>query len=253
MSPDRSTRGTDGSNPGTLNGYTYVLNDPVNHIDPNGLDYCLIDGNPIPGMNLSECEEAGGQWVLGDPPGCNGIGGGFLPDGADPDPCPTPQPPPSPPKTPPCPPQFQAWINSYGADALAAGLPEANTLALSAIETGWGTGRFARQGNDFFNLETCWAPRKPQPAFKYEYQVGWIQAQLPSDSCGKGLHFALVASYASVLNSFLSVAATFDNLNVPDSDPATFAQHAAADGIYAGNSPGFLATQQTFVNCLTGQ
>jgi RHS repeat-associated protein len=93
MSPDRSTRGTKGSNPGTLNGYTYVLNDPVNHNDPGGLDYCLIDGNPIPDMNDTACGEAGGEWVIDEPPpsdpGCNGNGSGFIDNGVDPEPCPT--------------------------------------------------------------------------------------------------------------------------------------------------------------------
>jgi RHS repeat-associated protein len=101
MSPDRSTRGTDGSNPGTLNSYTYVLNDPVNHRDPSGLDYCLIDGNPIPDMNDTACAEAGGQWVIDEPPpsspGCDGNGSGFIDNGVDPEPCPTQlQPPPTP-------------------------------------------------------------------------------------------------------------------------------------------------------------
>lgn len=63
-----------------------------------------------------------------------------------------------------CPPQYRAWITAHGADAIAAGLPEANVLALTSIESGWGNGRFARDGNDFFNLEACWAYRTPLPA-----------------------------------------------------------------------------------------
>jgi RHS repeat-associated protein len=126
MSPDRSTRGTDGSNPGTLNSYTYVLNDPVNRKDPSGLDYCLIDGNPTPGMNLSECEEAGGQWALGDPPGCDGTGSGFLPNGADPDPCQTPQQPapaPQQPATPDCQVMvgYAPWVPNFPGSSLVPG------------------------------------------------------------------------------------------------------------------------------------
>jgi hypothetical protein len=244
MTPDPYAASGGPRSPVSWNRYTYAIGDPANRTDPSGRYACDPEDPDCP---IDECDPGDPCWT-GNP----------QPDPCGPDPatalagtCEGPPPEPPPAKTPPCPPQFQAWINSYGADAVTAGLPEANALALSAIETGWGTGRFATQGNDFFNLETCWAPGKPQPAFRYAYQAGWIQAQLPSDSCGKGLHYALVASYASVLNSFLSVAATFANLNV--TNPAAFAKNAAADGIYAGNSPGFLTTQQTFVNCLTGQ
>jgi RHS repeat-associated protein len=150
-----------------------------------------------------------------------------------------------------CPPQYQAWINAHDKDALAAGLPEANALALTSIESSWGGGTFAKDGNDFFNLETCWADDTPKPAPKYKYQVGWITAGKSSDSCGKGPHHALVATYNSSSDSFKSAAATFANLTV--NDPATFAQNAAKDRINAGSDPNFLQMQQTFAKCLGHQ
>jgi hypothetical protein len=126
---------------------------------------------------------------------------------------------------------------------------EADALALTSIESNWGNGRFAKDGNDFFNLETCWASGTPYPPTKYQYQLGWMQAGKPSDSCGKGLHYALVATYSSVLNSFLSVA-TLSNGNLKTTDPAAFARNAVADGINAGKSPAFFTRETIFANCL---
>jgi hypothetical protein len=103
-------------------------------------------------------------------------------------------------------------------------------------------------GDDFFNLETCWAFGTPWPALRYAYQVSWMQAGLPSDSSGSGLHYALVATYNSSLDSFKSVAAKFANLQ--ENNPATFAINAVADGINAGKAPGFLATEKHFAECL---
>ena len=255
MTPDPFTNGGRLSEPQSWNRYAYAGADPVNHLDPSGLDFIWA---PIPddggGADGGNCDPSQGPGPCGgnacvEPygftpmpgPGCSVTGGDYGPPVAQPTPSPVPS----------CPPNYLHWIALHGADVLAAGLPEANTLALSAIESGWGTGRFAAQGNDFFNLETCWAPGTSLPALNYAYQAGWLQAQSPSDSCGSGLHYAQVATYASSLNSFKSVAATFANLN--ENDPTKFGQNAVADGINAGKGPDFLKIEQIFANCLTGQ
>jgi RHS repeat-associated protein len=48
--------------PSSLNRYSYVLSDPVNLLDPLGLD-CIIDGEIDGSVNTdTECAEAGGVW-----------------------------------------------------------------------------------------------------------------------------------------------------------------------------------------------
>jgi RHS repeat-associated protein len=234
--------------PGSWNRYAYTGADPINRVDVTGQDWCG-DYNDLFGCLGFVAAPAGD-------PGFDSMVGaqiaaalamaavdaakdaGEVASNLEEDPTK-------------CPPQYQAWIAAHGADALAAGLPEANALALTSIESGWGTSRFAQQGNDFFNLETCWADGTPQPAPKYAYQVGWLTALLPSDSCGKGPHHALVATYNSSLDSFRSAAATFENLKV--NDPATFAKNAVADGINAGKGPAFSQREKIFEDCLKPQ
>jgi RHS repeat-associated protein len=281
MSPDH--RGGHGGSPKSLNRYTYVQGDPVNFNDRRGLDPVLedegndgsFDGDGGDQEALAEGEDGCPDGTVMTTMGCVSIdfsdttfsttvtGSPDEPETPDPPQDPTPQPPlqpvpPSPvprkPKKPTskCPPQYQAWINSHGADAIASGLPEANVLALSSIESGWGNGRFAAQGNDFFNLETCWTYGTPVPASKYADQSGWMQALQTASGCpGSGVHYMLVATYATSLDSFKSIAATFANLNV--NDPTKFANNAVADGIYAGKGAAFLKREQMFANCLPGQ
>jgi RHS repeat-associated protein len=50
----------DVSNPGTLHGYTYVLNSPVNYADPSGLDFTG------PGPACRECQELMHRYTLAD-------------------------------------------------------------------------------------------------------------------------------------------------------------------------------------------
>ncbi len=241
------------SNPASWNRYSYTHGDPINLKDPTGLSECdpmsencddFFEGSdPDPNGTGPVYEGACAGEALGFAP-APGVTCGYVEDGVI-GPESTEEDPTK------CPPQYQAWINAHGADALAAGLPEANALALTSIESNWGNGRFAKQGNDFFNLETCWTPGTPQPAAKYAYQLGWLQAGSPSDSCGKGLHYALVATYKSSLDSFKSAAATFGNLK--ENDPMKFAKNAVADGINAGKSSAFLTREQTFADCLKPQ
>jgi hypothetical protein len=123
-------------------------------------------------------------------------------------------------------------------------------LALTAIESGWGGGPFAKDGgNSFFNLETCFTRRAPPyPPFKYLYQNKWMAALKTSDSCGPGVHYALVAGYNNSRDSFMSAAARFPNLK--ETDPKTFAKNAVSDAIFAGKDPNFLSTERRFARCL---
>jgi RHS repeat-associated protein len=143
------------------------------------------------------------------------------------------------------------WIDEHGADAIAAGLPEANTLALTAIESGWGKGYFVIDGgNSFFNLERCWTQGTPYPANVFPLQAGWRQAREANHKCrGTGVHFMLVATYKDSQDSFMS-AATLSNPSLKEDDPTRFAKNAVAHGIYAGRDPHFLHLQQRFEKCL---
>ena len=207
MTPDPYTASGGPTDPGSWNRYSYTRGDPVNRYDPNGRNDCFVDQNNQTNcsgpedceadLHAAECQPIGGEGSCPAGYYFSPVHGECLSNSSG-----STQAGPTEATT--CPPQFQAWIKAHGADALTAGLPEANALPLSAIESGWGKGRFAAQGNDFFNLETCWAYGRPQPALKCVYQVGWLQAGLPSDSCGRGLEYALVGTYATSLDTRLS-------------------------------------------------
>ena len=83
------------------------------------------------------------------------------------------------------------------------------------------------------------------------YQLDWMQALEMNQSGTLKGYYALVATYSSAKDSFLSAAATFSNLTA--TDPTTFAKNAAADGINAGKSPAFLTREKVFADCLAGQ
>jgi len=62
LSPDPYACSLDPSNPQSLNRYAYVLNNPLNLSDPQGLD-CVIDGKVDGTIQTDEdCGEAGGKW-----------------------------------------------------------------------------------------------------------------------------------------------------------------------------------------------
>ena len=62
MSADPS--GGDLSDPQTLNKYAYTRNNPINLIDPSGMDYCSGGS----GGDSTSCQNSGGTWILGN---CN--------------------------------------------------------------------------------------------------------------------------------------------------------------------------------------
>jgi uncharacterized FlgJ-related protein len=131
---------------------------------------------------------------------------------------------------------------------------EANVLATSAIESGWGGGTFARNGNNsFFNLETLWTPGTPFPANKYAYQKSWKRAGEKHETGPDKGKYSLVATYNSASDSFKSFAATLGKYLTDVTDAATFGRIEAAHGINAGRDKNFVNLSQTFSDCLNAQ
>jgi RHS repeat-associated protein len=227
-------------NPGSWNRYAYAYGDPINLVDPTGRTPCgdLFFKGQVDAC-YDPCDPA--TWE-----------NGFMPA---PDPaCYGPGPDEDPPTEEAwkCPANYQAWIDAHGTDAVATGLSEANVLATSAIESGWGRGPFVT-GNRFFNLETLWKPGTDKPDPKYAYQVSWMQAgEAIASGRFKG-YYALVASYNSAADSFKSFAATLGKYLSGVTDAATFASKLVAHGINAGRASYFGNTVQTFQDCLSAQ
>jgi hypothetical protein len=74
MSPDPANFGAVDEYPQTWNAYSYVANNPLNAIDPNGLD-CVYLNNSGSGVesidhssNIGECQQNGGYWANGNVP-----------------------------------------------------------------------------------------------------------------------------------------------------------------------------------------
>jgi RHS repeat-associated protein len=71
LSPDPKSAGADPKNPQSWNMYSYVLNDPLNATDPNGL-WCVWEDNTHDddhgggGASPSECQDQGGHWDNSD-------------------------------------------------------------------------------------------------------------------------------------------------------------------------------------------
>jgi hypothetical protein len=62
--------------------------------------------------------------------------------------------------------------------------------------------------------------------------------------------YALVATYNSASDSFMSFAATLGTYFQGVTAPATFGSIAVAHGEYGGSGAAFVTTAQTFINCL---
>jgi hypothetical protein len=90
----------------------------------------------------------------------------------------------------------------------------AEILGVSALESGWGSGNFAsNRRNDFFNLESTSTTKVPNPPL-FPFSTGWYAA-----SGSK----ALVATYASYLDSARSFAAIDGKFIQGVNDPTDFA------------------------------
>lgn len=101
----------------------------------------------------------------------------------------------------------ERFVDTHLADAQKAadqlGIPVENILALSALESKWGTYRFASEGNNYFGIHY------PAP-----YATGYMQAK-------KGpVKVATFASYADSLKSFVAISGS---LIQDKGDPEAFA------------------------------
>src|SRR5207245_4339444 len=66
LSPDLFVGSADLAVPQSLNGYAYVLNDPLRFRDPLGQD-CVIDGELDGSIDTEgECEQAGRGWTVSE-------------------------------------------------------------------------------------------------------------------------------------------------------------------------------------------
>jgi flagellum-specific peptidoglycan hydrolase FlgJ len=98
-------------------------------------------------------------------------------------------------------------------------LPTANILGLSALESGWGKGRFAKEGNNFFSLH---------------YPASLAIGSLPA----KGDKNVLVAKFASYADSAESFRLDYGSIVQNISDPAGFARALQDAGKYGINRDG---------------
>jgi RHS repeat-associated protein len=218
--------------------YAYAGADPVNGHDPTGtqdiIEYALAAAMfksmfaPVVGMREDiTCLWGLTKSIMSNPLGllhrvaaCQvatvpqrpGTPGPGSPNG----------PPPRRPAGPQCRSSDCDWINKYGDDAsqVAAGLGMdpikgvAEILGVSALESGWGSGNFAsNRRNDFFNLESTSTTKVPNPPL-FPFSTGWYAA-----SGSK----ALVATYASYLDSARSFAAIDGKFIQGVNDPTDFA------------------------------
>ncbi len=214
-SPDPIAMG-DSAIPNGWNRYAYAGADPVNNSDPTGMLVAWTDeGNCGPGWmwdaSLSGpcCDPTSNGYLGSAPdPGCYAGGGDDSGSVNDDEPDPFV-----------CPAQYQAWIDAHGADsasvATSLGINEGEILGLSSVESAWGAGRFAQEGNDFFNLEKTKTKRNRNPSL-LPFSNGWLPA--------KGNPNQLVATYANFLDSAKSFAAVDGKYIRGVTDPTKFAQ-----------------------------
>ncbi len=241
------------NDPQSWNRYAYVRNDPVNLTDPSGqgLLSFLIDffvemflpevapaifgqfaadaavwapdglvtttvGNSFNfGMFSSVTVTAGsvgwGAGALGA-----GLTAGAIAEGAL---AGAPQQPQTPKKPNPCNNQSAVnFVKAHQADASAVAnklnVPTENVLGLSAKESAWGTGRFAQEGNAFFNMEVKVPHIGDTPTSLAPFSNGSLQAS--------GDPRVFVFTYANYLASAKSFAAAWGSAVQGIKDPRQF-------------------------------
>jgi RHS repeat-associated protein len=249
MSPDPSKASGGASRPNSWNRYTYVSSNPVNLDDPHG----LLEADPICGPEGEFCEgdpDLVGSGVYnggGGGGGTCGMGFSPNPETGECDGDPTPDPPPPDPWR--CPTVYQNWINAHGTDAAtvanSVNNTEANLLALSAYESGWGKGYFVQAdaqhtGNAFFNLEITKSKKISNPAL-FPYSTGWKPA--------RGDANVLVAQYKSYLDSAKSFAAVYGASINGIKDTTAFGTYVSHHGFGITVST-FVSIADIFVKCL---
>jgi RHS repeat-associated protein len=255
MTPDPYTAKNGGAgdpaDPQGWNRYVYATGDPANRLDPRGLLGCAVDDascNPFEGDPDDDEDDDGAPSML-----CQtlvyayqGISSMWIPACESSPVIPVAQKP--------CPPNYQAWIAAHGGNAatvagqmgIGGTTGEADILALSAYESGWGTGYFVQPqgnytGNAYFNLERIATPNNPSPAL-FPYSTGWKPA--------RGNGNVLVAQYSSYLGSAESFAAVYGDLFSGNSSPLAFGTIAHSNGF--GISPAtFAQIANIFINCLS--
>ncbi len=115
------------------------------------------------------------------------------------------------------------WIAAHRSDAEKVakelGVTTADILGLSALESTWGTNRFAKEGNNFFSLH-----------YPASLATGFITA--------KGDPTVKVATFAGYGDSAESFRLDYGSLVKNISDPAKFAASLQNAGKYGINSDG---------------
>jgi hypothetical protein len=116
------------------------------------------------------------------------------------------------------------FVDAHLADAQTVadqlGVPVENILGLSAMESGWGSSRFATEGNNFFGIHY------PAP-----YATGYIPA-------GRGS--ARVATFASFADGLRSFAAISGALIQGVTDPSDFAAALRDSGKFGVGDPTYV-------------
>jgi RHS repeat-associated protein len=240
--------------PQSWNRYAYVGNDSVNFTDRRGTNRAALDSNLENVCMFSAttwdelaCREGsglGGDWGGGG--GACSLGSSFISTGYS---CEYYEPLPASEEESPwnCPAVYQNWIDAHGSDASAVaqtiGTTEANLLALSAYESGWGGGPFASVGA-YFNLETK-KPKRGRNPEPFKYSTGWKQASKPNSEGD----YALVATYGNYLDSAKSFAFYKGSLFKGVTDTTKFGTIASQHGFGISVST-FVSIADIFVRCL---
>jgi RHS repeat-associated protein len=125
-------------------------------------------------------------------------------------------------------------------------VPTENVLGLSARESGWGTGGFAKSVNAFFNLETKVSPSQAgtPPSWLFPSSNGWAQAA--------GDNRVFVGGYANYLASAQSFASVWGKYVKGISDPKSFLTALKSHGFNGGNDftdPATINAAKGRMNC----